>query len=419
MNKCALTGEDTELVFSLGTQYINGFLETIDVNWPKVNLNLRMGPTGLVQLDEAYSRDAMYREYWYGSSINEMMRKELAEIANECQTFVKLEPGDWVVDIASNSGELLTNYPRYVNRIGVDPCNIAKESDLYDQHGIALVNDYFELDKYPDRDRKHKIVTVIAMFYDLPDPKKFCKEVREIMHEDGILCIQMSYFPMMLGTLEVGNISEEHLCYYTLNTLSQALRPYFSVVDVQVNATNGGSFRVYARPVDNQTFEINESRAVFDTIPGIVRLDSIAAFEKRNNFDTPAGIKKAIQVFAEELDKQRKRTIDLLWNLKKEGKTVLGYGASTKGNTLLQYFGITPELIPAIAERYEPKWGRYTAGSWIPIISEDEMRARKPDYLFVLPWHFINSFRKREIDFLNNGGKFIVPLPKAEIISKD
>jgi C-methyltransferase C-terminal domain len=248
------------------------------------------------------------------------------------------------------------------------------------------------------------------MFYDLEHPIPFVKDVHEVLDDNGLWVLQLSYTPLMLDQLAFDNICHEHIFYYSLFNLKKLFERHgFQIVDCQLNDTNGGSFRVYAmkQGADLRTFATQPHRDVCR-----FRVNSLLAYEATLNLDSAA----TWHNFFERIQKLKEQTVAFIKQAKAEGKTVWGYGASTKGNTLLQYFGLDSTLIDGIAERSVYKFGLRTVGTDIPIYSEDEMRKAKPDYLLVLPWHFINEFVQRERDFLAGGGKFIVPCPKFEII---
>ena len=250
------------------------------------------------------------------------------------------------------------------------------------------------------------------MFYDLDDPHSFVEDIRKTLDKDGLWIMQMSYLPLMLKQLAFDNICHEHLEYYSLEAVKYLLDAHkLEIVDCEINDVNGGSFRVYIRhkAANAETFATAPYRDV-----AYMRVDSILAYEKGLKLN-----KKATYLnFSKQINALKKQTVDFIKKEKKKGKVIWGYGASTKGNTLLQWFGLDNTMIDGIAERSPAKFGLRTAGTNIPIYSEAEMRKADPDYLLVLPWHFIGEFKKREQNFLNKGGKLIVPCPKFEIISK-
>ena len=273
-----------------------------------------------------------------------------------------------------------------------------------------LINDFFSASTYQNATAsKAKIVTVIAMFYDLENPLEFLHQVREIIDDRGILVLQMSYTPLMLEQNEFGNICHEHICYFTLNILKFLLENAgFEVFDVLLNATNGGSFRIYAAPKDSTRLACPLSWLSI----GRARVIGTLEYENKRNLDSP----EPYLQFARDIEELKQETLNWLQLQAETGKKVVGYGASTKGNVLLQYYGITPDLIPCIADANERKWGLCTIGTGIPIISEVEMREMKPDYLFVLPWFFISYFKEREKELLAGGTRFVMPQPQLWIV---
>jgi hypothetical protein len=257
--------------------------------------------------------------------------------------------------------------------------------------------------------QKAKSITSIAMFYSLENPHQFVSDVANCLRDDGLWIVQMSYTPLMLAQNAFDNICHEHTGYHTLQSMECLISQHgLKIVDVELNEVNGGSIRlVIAKSGRMEDYFSTLCRSV-----GQARYDSLLAYERMGNYDQPGIYTRFMNRVAQLKD----QTNDLLLKLRRSGKKVWGYGASTKGNTLLQYYGIGPDLLPAIAERQPAKWGLSTAGSWIPITSEDEMRTAKPDYLFVLPWHFANEFMDRERELRMKGCRFIFPLPELRII---
>jgi hypothetical protein len=277
-----------------------------------------------------------------------------------------------------------------------------------------VVQDFFSFNSFQKSkfcNTKAKVVTCIAMFYDLDDPLSFLKDVYSVLDDEGLFVMQMSYTPLMLKQLAFDNICHEHVYYWSLTSIQKVLsEANFKVVDVELNDTNGGSFKLYIKKKSSNMnlFHTAPYRDVCE-----VRVNSLISWEdqlKLTDCDTWT-------LFFNKINKLKQETIDFLKQEKSKGKVICGYGASTKGNTLLQYFGIDNTLVDAIAERSSYKFGYKTVGTNIPIISEDEMRKLNPDYLLVLPWHFIAEFVEREKEFLTKGGKFIVPCPEFKIVS--
>ena len=410
-NICRISGKKLTPFIDLGNQYVSDFVSK-EYIYDVDRSSLKVGycsKSKLAQLYTTYSQEKMYKKYWYKSGINETMINELKNIVHDCLLYKSLKANDVVLDIASNDGTLLKNYDSDLKKIGIDPSDVAKRSNVYKEKNFTLINDFFSKSSYFKKTKKKaSIVTIIAMFYDLENPIKFLKDLREVINEDGIGVIQISYTPLMLEQNEFGFISHEHLCYFTLANLKSLLEKCgFYLFDVKLNSSNGGSIRVFFTP-NYQLLSFPENLKMI----GKFRLNSILNYEikkKINNKSTYLNFKKRIDIL-------KYQTLKWLDSEKKNGKKVIGYGASTKGNVLLQYYGINSDLLPFIAERSIEKHGLYTAGTGIEIISEEEMRKMKPDYLFALPWFFINSFLKREKNLIENGTRFVVPQPILKII---
>lgn len=402
-------------LFSLGDLYVSDF---ISANEPprgeKTEMKLLLTDDGNVRLEKSAPPETMYGKYWYRSGTNNSMKQELKSIAESILKVKSLKEGDIWLDIACNDGTMFQFLPTGVIKIGIDPVDdtYKKESEKY---ANVIVQDYFTAQNFKNTQYGHskaKVVTSIAMFYDLEHPETFIQDVGEVLDYDGLWVLQLSYTPLMLEQLAFDNICHEHIYYYSLFNLKNLFEENgFKIVDCQLNDTNGGSFRIYAMKEDGniKTFGTQPHRDVCK-----FRINSLLAYEKTLRLDKKSTWKK----FFKRINQLKEETVSFIEQAKREGKKVWGYGASTKGNTLLQYFGLDYTLIDGIAERSPYKFGLKTVGTNIPIFSEEEMRAAKPDYLLVLPWHFINEFCEREKEFLDNGGAFIVPCPKFEIIRR-
>lgn len=409
--------KNIEQLFSLGDMYVSDFIknESDYENRQKYEMKLLLEKdTGAVRLEKQPPAHTMWGKYWYRSGTNQTMKDHLADIVWYCSKTIGLKPGDAWLDIACNDGTLLSMIDNRIKKIGIDPADdsfVAESSRYADE----IVQGYFSRALYLTStfaNIKPKVITTIAMFYDLEDPDSFIQDVHETLHDDGIWVVQMSYTPLMLKQMAFDNICHEHLYYYSLfNIQTLFKRNGFDVMDCTLNDANGGSFRVTAvkSETDKSRFATQQQRDIFQ-----FNVDSILAHEKNLKLDHAS----TWIDFFEKINNLKHKTIEFLIKAKSENKKVFGYGASTKGNTLLQYFGIDSSLVECLVERSHYKFGLKAIGSNIPIISEDEMRLNPPDYMLVLPWHFIDEFIKRESTYLDNGGKFIVPCPEFKIISK-
>jgi hypothetical protein len=402
---CRLCGS-TELVavLDLGEQALTGvFPESSDepVTHGPLTLVWCRACT-LLQLAHSYEATEMYGDnYGYRSGLNRSMAQHLARKARGLEALVGLRPGEVVLDIGSNDGTLLASYATdRLRRIGIDPT--AERFSSYYPPGAEIVPDFFSAASFRAvSDAPARIVTSIAMFYDLESPVAFARDVGECLAPDGVWHFEQSYMPSMLRSTAYDTVCHEHLEYYSLATIRRVLREAdLELMDVRFNRVNGGSFAVTAAHRDSPIE------------PHRVLIDWFIAQEERIGLQTPAPFRR----FEERVFQHRTDLSELITTLRSAGETVMGYGASTKGNVLLQFCGFGPSEIEAIAEVNPDKFGRVTPGSSIPIIPEDEMRARHPDYLVVFPWHFRDGIIEREEEYLWSGGRLIFPLPEIEIV---
>lgn len=370
----------------------------------KCNDTKNSSDCGLLQIKHSVSPEEMYQyTYGYRSGTNKTMRAHLNSIVQSVQEMVKLQESDVVLDVGSNDGTLLKCYEvQGLQKIGIDPTG--EQFSEYYAEDIKLVSDYFNASNYfsASSDKKAKVVTSIAMFYDLESPMSFVKDVKKVLDNDGIWVLEQSYMPTMLEMNSFDTICHEHLEYYSLKQIDWMLsKNDLRIIDVEFNDINGGSFRVYACH-KNSTLESNQEK-----------IDQVFSNEKKLKLDSEQPYKD----FRDRVFNLRNELYNFLTTEKSKGKSIYVYGASTKGNVLLNFYNINDNLITAAADRNPEKWRHRTPGTNIPIISEEDARKAKPDYFLVLPWHFKNEFIEREAEFLASGGKFIFPLPEISIIS--
>ena len=406
INKCRISGSTNLVpVLSLGEQYLTGvFPKSPAEEITKGPLDLLWCPdSGLLQLKQSYNLEEMYGDnYGYRSGLNASMIRHLQQKILTLERLVRPKAGDLVIDIGSNDATSLRAYTGNYRKVGVDPAG-EKFRDYYTDD-ITLIADFFSAGAIHSRfNQKAQIITAIAMFYDLEDPISFVRDIEQCLSDDGIWHFEQSYMPSMLHSISYDTICHEHLEFYSFKVVKNMLEACgLKVVDVQLNSINGGSFAVTACKV-NAPYPPNE--AVINWI--LKQEDSLA-------LDTIAPYKD----FEQRVFRHRKNLTELIDALVADNKKIFGYGASTKGNVLLQFCGITPKQIPCIAEVNEDKFGSFTPGTNIPIISETEAKAMKPDYFFVLPWHFKDNILKREEEYLAKGGQLIFPLSEIEIVSQ-
>ena len=359
--------------------------------------------TGLLQLRHSYDATEMYGDnYGYRSGLNQSMVNHLTDKVAYLERLVPLNSGDVVVDIGSNDATTLKAYQtKGIKRIGIDPTG--KKFAEYYPTEISLVPDFFSADAYRSVESKPaRIVTSIAMFYDLESPIEFAKQIESILADNGVWHFEQSYMPSMLRTNSYDTICHEHIEYYSLGVVKTILeKSGMRLVDVVMNSVNGGSFAVTAAKKSNTSIKANDAV-----------VNWLLNQEDRMGLNTA----RPYRDFEERVFRHRDDLKRLINALNADGKKILGYGASTKGNVMLQFCGLTANDIPAIAEVNPEKFGRVTPGTHIPIISEAEAKAMKPDYFLVLPWHFKDGILRREKEYLASGGKFIFPFPEIEIV---
>ena len=391
---CRICDGQLETVLDMGTIYQSNFL-TDASKAILAPLNLaRCVKCNLVQLKHDGNLDSMYRQYWYKSSLNLSMVEALHSIVDSIKSRVVLEAGDVVVDIGCNDGTMLSMFPEDVFKIGYDPSNnLAEEAQ---ENCDFFINDYFPAN-YPVK-AKAKVITSIAMFYDLPDPRAFIDKVRSIMRVDGIWVIQFTDLLSMFQVNAFDNICHEHVEYYSLAVLKCLLEQHgFEVVDVLYNQVNGGSVRAYVG--------FKGVYAVTDAVSEMLKQEDLYM----RSFDNP------FAAFSDRVTQIKEQCVEYIQHEHAAGKKIFITGASTKGNTLLQYFGLNKDIIPYAAEVNADKFGLRTVGTDIEIIPERQAIEMKPDMFLVLPWHFINGFLRSYHEYISGGGRLMVPMPRPII----
>jgi SAM-dependent methyltransferase len=398
-------------VLDLGEQYLQGaFLKPNKQLPPQRKLPMalvRCDPTrdqaacGLLQMACTLPPEILYAVYWYRSGTNRTMRDHLKGIVGDAIDIVGKRTAH-VLDIGCNDGTLLSYYPEQYFRFGVDPSDIAQGIT----ENITVVRGLFPSEELAERagGRPFDIITSIAMFYDLEDPVAFVKNIQAHLAQDGLWIVEMSYLPLMLEMTAYDTICHEHLEYYSLAVLEQITRMAgMRIFRATLNDINGGSIRCYVTHRNNFSFD------TADSIRGIQEL-------RQHEFEMELDADKPYQDFWRRVEASRVELRRLLGELKGQGKRIHIYGASTKGNVILQACGIDNTLIEYAAERNAEKFGAQTLGTNIPIISEEESRAMNPDYYLVLPWHFRKEFLEREAAALDRGVGMIFPLPQLEVV---
>ncbi|MDC1163208.1 class I SAM-dependent methyltransferase [Candidatus Pelagibacter sp.] len=395
IKKCRLCNNNQlKQIYNFGNHFVSNFVNKSSINKGiKAPLNLvYCKKCHLLQLEHSAPQEIMYKKfYWYKSGITKTMRDGLKELYQDIKKNCNIKQGEVILDIGANDGTFLKYFKKdKIITIGCEPANNLKNELKKNCHYV--INDFWHtkhMKKIPIKHQKLKVVSAIGMFYDLEDPSEFIKHAADALDDDGIFVAQLMCSHSMFKTNDLGNICHEHLEYYSYNSLKYLFEKNgLKIFKMSENKINGGSYRIYCKKNIRKSINYKER----------VNYSEIIKFIKR-------------------VKQNKQRTLKFIRGANKLGKKIFLYGASTKGNTLLQYYGLTNKEIPFAAERTKVKWGKYTIGSGVKIISEQNARKLKPDYFFVMPYGFINEFIKREKKWLKSGGKFILPYPNFKILN--
>lgn len=408
--KCRVcNNKDLTPCIDIGKQYLSSIFPK-NKNYKKSQLKYplslvlckkKKNTCGTLQLEYFIDLTEMYANYPYLSATNSSMKLILEDVAKSALKHIEVNKDDTILDIGGNDGTLLSNFIKTkASMLTIDPAKNIKQEFSYPK--FKYVNNYFSKKTYDSAtDKKSKLIFSIAMFYHLSNPVDFSKDVETCLAENGIWIIQMAYLPSMLKTNMYDNIVHEHAGYYSLNTMKWIMeRVGLEIFDCELNDVYGGSFRIFVKKKSNKGIRINK------------RVAKILADENKLGIYNLRTYKK----FMTKINKTKTELIKLLTKLKKSNRSIWVYGASTKGNTILQFCGINTKLITAAADSNPFKFNKIMIGSEIPIFDEEKMRKSKPDYLLSLPYSFTNTFIERERKLVNLGTKFIVPLPNVKVL---
>lgn len=409
IEKCRVCYSNTVTeVLKLGEQYVGTiFVESNEDNSMlrvKIPLTLMLCKNcGLVQLKETVKPDLLFKNYFYRTGVNNTMRRDLHDVIDYALKNVKIESGNYVLDIGANDCTMVSMFPQNLNRIALEP---ARNIDWgYVDKSITIVNDYFskEVVLKVTNGKKIKIITATAMFYDFDDPNVVAKDIKSILDENGICIIQVSYLLDTLRDMNFYDVVHEHLEYYSLRSIDYLMENNgLKVIDASTNFTNGGSLRILVTHKENK---ISRSK----------RYEDILAEEKKWKLEDP---QTYIQ-YGNKIQNVIKKLKDFILNEIKNGGLIIGLGASTKGNMLLQICEIDKKLLPYISERNKGKVGLRTLGTDIEIISEEKARKMGPSCMLVIPWNFKEEILEREKEYIQNGGKMLFLIPYLHIIDKN
>lgn len=396
----------------LGEQYLQGSfakeglvkppMRKLPTQLVRCDVTLNEHGCGLLQLAHSFPPEILYANYWYRSGTNETMREHLAGIVESVLDQIRIDRPT-VLDIGCNDGTLLLNYPPGSKLYGVDPSDIANDI----QGDVTVINTVFPTDQAMAALPRAGLdaVTSIAMFYDLEDPVDFASNVKSLLSPNGIWVFEVSYLPLMLLQNSFDTICHEHLEYYSLTVIEKiAKMASLRIFRAEINEINGGSIRCYACHASNNTYGSAADRTFLSRL-------------RINEFEMELDTEKPYVAFGNRIEKSRSDLTKVLFDARARGERVHLYGASTKGNVLLQWYGINRVIVECAADRNPQKVGSRTLGTDIPIVSEAESRAAKPDYYLVLPWHFKAEFLRREREAIFSGTKMIFPLPHVDIVT--
>lgn len=407
IKRCRICGNThLECVLDLGEQMLTGVFpreKEAKVTVGPLRLVKCIGGDevcGLLQMEHSYDLGEMYGEnYGYRSGLNASMVSHLHDKVKKILNKVELNKNDLIIDIGSNDSTTLQAYPACgLVLVGVDPTGI-KFSSYYPSH-IQLISDFFSSglvnEIFPGQ--KAKVITSFSMFYDLEDPMEFMRQVYDVLADDGVWVFEQSYMPTMLDTNSYDTVCHEHLEFYALYQIKWMTdRVGFKIIDVEFNDINGGSFSVM----------VTKSYGDMKVVPLVQK---ILEGEREKGFNTLLPFRE----FADRVAQTKCELLKFMAAARVEGKSVMVLGASTKGNVLLQYCGLTANEIKFVGEVNPEKFGCYTPGTWIPIISEQELLAHKPDFMIVLPWHFRKFFTSNK---KLSGMSLVFPLPNVNVVT--
>ena len=417
LKKCKICGnKNLKKVLFINEQYISAtFVKTNKNNkLTKIKTPLTLvlcekskkrDGCGLLQLYEITKPDLLYRKYFYRSATNDTMRKDLKDVVTSVNKIAQPKKNDLIIDIGSNDCTLLNFYKKNYNLVGFEPArniNYIKKG-----RKITIFKNYFNYKDFQKKfsTKRAKIITSCAMFYDIAEPIKFIKDIDKILHEDGVWCVQISYLASMMRYNNFYDICHEHLSYYSIETFEKLLKNFnLKCFYAETNDVNGGSIRLY---VSRRNAKIYQKRKFLN------KINLLKKIEKKMNLSSP----NTFQKFQKVIDNIKNKTNKFVNKINNSNEKIFALGASTKGNILLQHFGLDKSKIPFISERNPEKVGLRCLGSDIELISEKLARNKKPKAFLVLPWNFKKEIVKREKNFIKNGGILMFPMPYPHIVN--
>lgn len=416
LKRCKICGNDNlEKVIQIDEQYISAtFVKSNENNQlTKIKTPLTLvlcskkkdyDCCGHLQLLEITEPDLLYRNYFYRSATSDTMRADLKEVVHQATSIAMPNSSDVIVDIGSNDCTMLNFYDKKFKLLGFEPAKNIKYID--DGKNITVISNYFNADEFNKHSsKKAKIITSCAMFYDLADPKKFVEDIEKIISDDGIWCVQISYLASMLRYNNFYDICHEHLSYHSIKSFEHLIKQFnLKLFYGELNAVNGGSIRLYVCKNSCNKYENSEYS---HKLHKLKEDEKIYKLEEKNTFFN----------FQKTISMLKDATNNFVSKIINSKQKVLALGASTKGNILLQHFGLDKSKIPYISERNPEKVGLKCLGSDIELISEEKARTINPAAFIVLPWNFKDEIVKREKAYLDNGGKLMFPMPYPHVVT--
>ena len=418
LSHCKICGNDNlKKVIKLNEQYISAtFIKSnlkSDLKKIKTPLTLLLcvdkngtKACGHLQLHEIINPDLLYTNYFYRSATSDTMRKDLKDVTDSVVKIVKPNAEDIVVDTGSNDCTLLNFYTLGLRLVGFEPAKNIKYID--EGKNIKVIPNYFNAKNFKDNfNKKAKIVTSCAMFYDLENPKSFVKDIEEILDDEGIWCVQISYLLLMIKNMNFYDICHEHLSYHSIKSFENLIKQFkLKIFNAEINEVNGGSIRLY---VCKENCEKYNSKNFFENLKKLRAEENAYKLEDENTFFN----------FQEKIDVLKNKTNSYINKVIQQNKIVFALGASTKGNILLQHFGIGKDKIQYISERNPDKVGLRCVGTDIELISEEKARSLKPKAMIVLPWYFKEEIVQRERKYIEEGGELMFPMPYPHVVTKE
>ena len=397
IKKCRLCNSKKLInIHNFGNHYVSNFVTKRNVKkGVKAPLNLvYCNNCKLLQLEHSAPQEIMYKKfYWYRSGVTNTMKYALKDIFLKVKKMSLLKKGDTILDIGANDGTLLKYFKNDgYTTIGCEPAkNLTNELKKNSNYVIDNFWNYKYLSNILNKHKlkKPKVITAIGMFYDLEDPSKFISDAANSLDENGVFIAQLMCLNSMIKKNDLGNICHEHLEFYSYSSLKFLFEKNgFKIMKIEENEINGASYRIFCKKNIKKSIAYREKTSLND-----------------------------IKKFIKRVKQNKKKCLSFLSKCKVDGKKVFIYGASTKGNTLLQYYGIDSKMISFASERSPEKWGKYTIGTGVEIISEEYARKLNPEYFFVMPYAFIKEFVIREKEWLKKGGKFFLPFPNFKVLN--